>query len=150
MPRKEGWTKLAIAAEALADGGEVRFYVDDLLVGTSQRLAGEPLQYVRLGLNFKTYDYIWYDDLVITDNIPASNALPYDVDRDGDVDHQDFAVFQRCFTGPDDLLGELSTGVCQLFDGDEDADVDEEDFVLFDACVSGPEVPADPTCDDVQ
>jgi len=69
--RKAGWTKLAIEADALADGGQVRFYIDDALVGTSARTAGVNLRWVRLGNNSKSYENFWYDDLLVTPE-PAS------------------------------------------------------------------------------
>lgn len=70
--RKAGWTKLAIEADALANGGQVRFYIDDGLVGTSQR-SGD-LRYVRIGNTNKSYENFWYDDILVTPE-PASLLL---------------------------------------------------------------------------
>ena len=70
-----------------------------------------------------------------------------DADADGDVDQDDFATFQACFTGPG---GGVLAG-CECFDqheGEDGPDVDEDDWALFEACASGPDVPADETCDD--
>ncbi len=73
-PRKAGWTKLAIEADDLTAGGQVRFYIDDVLVGTSTRAAGVALRYVRIGNNSKSYENFWYDDLRVTPE-PASLML---------------------------------------------------------------------------
>ena len=145
VPRKNGWTKLAIAAEALASGGRVRLYIDDQLVGTSYRKVGVDLQYVRLGVNNKSYDYIWYDDLIMNDQLPPDDYLKFDVDADGDVDQDDFAEFQECYTGPGSPYGSPS---CRRMDANADGDVDDDDLAAFEACASGPDVPADPACDD--
>jgi len=72
--RKAGWTKLAIDADALADGGQVRFFIDGTQVGTSVRAAGVSLRWVRLGNNSKSYENFWYDDLKVTPE-PASLLL---------------------------------------------------------------------------
>jgi hypothetical protein len=142
VPRKIGWTKLAIAADAVADGGQVRFYIDDVLVGVTER-TGVAVPYVRLGLNFKSYDYFWYDDVLVTDVLPPDQCR-FDTDNDGDVDQDDFASFQMCFTGSG---GSYDGYLCGLMDADEDTDVDGEDQLAFEGCASGPDVPVDPTCD---
>jgi hypothetical protein len=80
LDRVAGWTHLRIEADALADGGQVRFYMDlpdpgpEQLVGTSQRMAGQNLRWVRLGNNSKTYENFWYDDVSVVPE-PASAAL---------------------------------------------------------------------------
>jgi len=60
-----------------------------------------------------------------------------DADRDGDVDHRDFAAFQRCLSG--------TTGIappaCRCFNRDGDSDVDGNDLVDFIECATGPGVP---------
>lgn len=60
-----------------------------------------------------------------------------DVDRDGDVDQEDFAWIQRCFTGPD---GSVTSG-CECFDRDSDRDVDGADVLFVDNCRTGPNLP---------
>ncbi len=144
VPRKPGWTKLGIAAKALADGGQVHFYIDDQLVFTSYRVPGMPLQYVRLGVNFKSYDYVWYDDVLVSDALPPDTFVRFDADGDGDVDQVDFSVFQVC-------RGNAADGyrgpACWRTDADEDGDVDADDYVAFEDCASGPAVAADPMCD---
>jgi hypothetical protein len=73
-----------------------------------------------------------------------------DADGDGDVDQDDFARFQICFTGDatGDPLGTFPPQNCECFDTDGDGDVDGADFTAFQACASGPGIPADATCDD--
>jgi len=66
-------------------------------------------------------------------------------DGDGDVDQDDFAVFQACYTG--DGTFDLSS-MCACFDRDNDDDVDSSDYGQFENCASGPAIAADPTCDD--
>ncbi|UCD29178.1 MAG: hypothetical protein JSV03_01460, partial [Planctomycetota bacterium] len=80
--------------------------------------------------------------------IPTFCPDPFaDVDGDDDVDQDDFAEFQLCYTGSG---GTLAEG-CDCFDQEPtggDGDVDENDYNRFQNCASGPEVPADPACDD--
>ncbi|UCD30327.1 MAG: hypothetical protein JSV03_07625 [Planctomycetota bacterium] len=72
-------------------------------------------------------------------------------DGDGDVDQDDFAVFQVCYTGPGDPGGVFDKDNCDCFDKEPlggDDDIDENDFSLFQNCASGPGIPADTACDD--
>jgi len=147
VPRKEGWIKLGIAAESLANGGQVRFYIDDELVYMSYRKPGVSLQFVRLGVNFKSYDPFWYDDVAVTDALPPDDFLRFDVDDDGDVDQEDFATFQSCYTGASGQ-GTFDASACWRMDADDNLGVDASDLEAFEACASGPDVPADPACDD--
>ena len=75
------------------------------------------------------------------------NEIMFDADNDGDVDHEDFGVFQQCYTGDQ---GIVESNECSCFDHDNDRDVDAMDFTAFTHCASGPMIPADPTCDDVE
>ena len=85
------------------------------------------------------------------DNTPQSIAVtveivlnPPDYDSDGDVDQDDFAVFQGCITGDG---GTAAPGLCGAYaDLSCDNDVDQEDLSYFEACASGPDVPFDPGC----
>ncbi len=88
------------------------------------------------------------DNLVVT-LISSCNDPFADADGDGDVDQEDFAVFQRCITGADDPSGAFDPEICQCFnrDGGDPEDIDEIDLAAFRACGSGPDVPADPDCD---
>lgn len=91
VARKESqWMKLSIEVDSVADGGEVRFYIDDVAVGASQR-SGAPLRWVMLGGVTFTYDNYWYDDVFVESlEVPADA----DLDDDGDVDGADFLGWQ--------------------------------------------------------
>lgn len=72
-----------------------------------------------------------------------------DVDGDGDVDQNDFAALQLCYTGS----GSFSLPAeCACFDRPEpiepDGDIDQSDMFKFEACASGAGIPADTACDD--
>lgn len=72
----------------------------------------------------------------------ACNTPWADADGDGDVDMNDFAVFQRCFTG-------AATGLlpgCNCFDRNANSAVGTDDFNKFKLCGSGAGVPANPLC----
>lgn len=65
--------------------------------------------------------------------------IPGDLDRDGDIDQEDFGRLQMCFSG---------AGVAQLAPEclgarlDADLDVDQEDRAILQSCMSGANVPA--------
>jgi len=70
-----------------------------------------------------------------------------DADGDGDVDQNDFADFQVCFSGS----GNAHSSGCECYDRLDslgiqggDGDVDGNDFVWFENCVSGPSIMLDP------
>ncbi len=71
--------------------------------------------------------------------------MKVDYDRDGDVDLDDFALFQLCQTGQDAPQLDPECGK-MLLDGDDD--VDGVDLALFFWCFAGANVPADPACRD--
>ncbi len=68
---------------------------------------------------------------------------PGDFDDDGDVDLDDFAVYQACSTGP---AAPQTDPDCLPTDLDGDGDTDQSDFGVFQRCISGPTLPADPAC----
>lgn len=71
-----GWTKFSIDVNpTIAAGGDgvIRLYVNDVLVGTSQR-TGAALQFVMLGQNQKNYQQIWYDDVKVQ-SVPEPASL---------------------------------------------------------------------------
>ena len=70
--RKKGWTHLAIQADSLANGGQVRYYIDGTQYGTGQRSA-EYLRWVRVGNNSYSYENFWYDDVRVV--VPEPSAL---------------------------------------------------------------------------
>jgi len=67
---------------------------------------------------------------------------PGDYDHDGDVDHDDFNLFESCASGPAVLL----IPGCEGKDFDGDNDVDQNDFAIFQRCYSGQNNPVDPGC----
>ncbi len=79
-----------------------------------------------------------------------------DFNKDGDVDADDFVIFQACTTGPAipydpdnlpqgcELVPDDQGIIAADFDGD--GDVDQEDVGVFQYCYSGADFPADPYC----
>jgi hypothetical protein len=65
-----------------------------------------------------------------------------DQDFNGDVDQEDFGLFQACLSGE----GVSPGNGCAVADLDQDGDVDHSDFAIFRCCMSGAGVPADPAC----
>jgi hypothetical protein len=75
VSRSAGWTKLEIHADSLGSGGQVRYYINDNLVGTNARSAGADLRWLRLGNNSKSYENFWYDDVTVNVPEPSSIAM---------------------------------------------------------------------------
>jgi probable HAF family extracellular repeat protein len=68
--------------------------------------------------------------------------IPADLDDDGDVDIDDFGVFQSCGSGPT-----VPASVeCAPADFDDDGDVDQSDFGYYQECYSGPDLPVIEPC----
>lgn len=94
------------------------------------------------------------DELVLVEVGVPCNAPFADADDDGDVDQDDFAVWQLCHTGAGTGVSiPVNPEYCGCFDqegplGGPDGDIDQADFQKFEACSSGPMVPADPACND--
>ncbi|MBI4578960.1 MAG: hypothetical protein HY718_04605 [Planctomycetes bacterium] len=88
----------------------------------------------------------WAD--VTPPGAPACNEPRFDVDGDHDVDGNDFAAYQRCYTGDGDPSGAYDAEACRCLNSDSETDIDLTDLVSFAACASGPSVPADAACDD--
>jgi hypothetical protein len=74
--------------------------------------------------------------------IPVPHAVA-DFDQDGDVDQEDFGIFQRCYSDSPPLP---LAGVCLQVDLDGNGVVNHSDFAVFLSCLSGPDIPADPMC----
>jgi hypothetical protein len=72
----------------------------------------------------------------------TTDGVPGDMDGDGDVDQEDFGLFQACLTVPGDPIGPE----CLSADIDQNELVDQHDTTLFERCLSGPMVVADPGC----
>jgi len=66
--------------------------------------------------------------------------LPWaaDLDGDGDVDDDDFAVFKQCYKGSGNEPNSYAGGLGWIADLDCDGDVDGSDYVLFAHCYNGP------------
>lgn len=80
--------------------------------------------------------------------VPEFCHFPFaDTDSDQDVDMDDFAVIQACFTGPDTLVA----GNCACYDRptvtdpEGDLHVDTDDLLEFIKCATGPDIPFDET-----
>jgi hypothetical protein len=71
-----------------------------------------------------------------------------DADGDGDVDHDDFAIFQRCYTGPGGGIPTIDEYACSCFDRNDDGSIDQQDFIAFKDCAGGPDLPPAPGCED--
>jgi len=78
--------------------------------------------------------------LLIVDITPVP---PVDFNRDGDVDQEDFGLFQLCLSGT--AVPQIDPD-CQDARLDGDQDVDQHDFTIFYDCMSGPNIIADPNC----
>lgn len=81
-----------------------------------------------------TGDATWVGDFS-KDRLYAMSGMAFlpgtgDADRDGDVDHDDFAIFESCFTGPLDTKDPLPVE-CQFLDTDQDNDIDCDDWLDF-------------------
>jgi hypothetical protein len=72
----------------------------------------------------------------------SAAVVPADLDHDGDVDQDDFSLFDSCFSGP---AVPLDPG-CEDRDFDGDGHIDQEDFGIFQRCYSGEGNPADANC----
>ena len=79
--------------------------------------------------------------------------MRFDWDADEDVDQDDFARFQQCYTGEGDPDGLYDHDACRCMNSDRLSepvlDIDQYDFEAFHACASGPVVDAAVECDDL-
>jgi hypothetical protein len=80
-------------------------------------------------------------DNVRNQPIPCSHSPWADADNDGDVDSDDYAVFQKCYSGPG---AAPATPACACVDRNTDGKVNETDFAAFVSCRQGPGVPVPP------
>ena len=78
-----------------------------------------------------------------TVTVARPEFVPFDLDEDGDVDMNDFAIMQVCYSGS------LPVGSgCGSADLTSDSHVDGKDVTLMTQCGSGANVPPDPLCGD--
>ncbi|MBI4578062.1 MAG: hypothetical protein HY718_00075, partial [Planctomycetes bacterium] len=70
-------------------------------------------------------------------------AVPGDLDQDGDIDVNDATLFGTCLGGADVPISEPA---CASADLDGDGDADLSDYGLMQKCTSGPAVKAEPHC----
>lgn len=94
--------------------------------------------------------YFWRVDEANEDGLTTGDVwsfttkrLEADLDDDGDVDMEDFAILQLCYSGrdvPQNLCD------CQKAKLDSDSDVDVDDANLLLGCLSGPNQAPDGTC----
>lgn len=73
---------------------------------------------------------------VVTYLITAGGPIKFDFDNDGDVDINDFFVYEFCAQGPDVLYN--PGDFCLEFDDQEDLDVDLADVAGFQQAFTGP------------
>lgn len=129
-----------------ASGGALEFSNAPFVVMDLESPAGGPLAGI-LGMNFFHDRNIIFDASITGSSfVRVSDPIAFaygDLDRDMDVDLDDFGIFQVCSTGPD--IPQLDVS-CLPSDSDGDGDVDQEDFGRFQVCFSGPGQKANPTC----
>lgn len=91
---------------------------------------------------FDTYKVSLYVDFAFVALRFESPVVAADLDRDGDVDLDDFAILSSCLLGPESP----AVGSCVSADLDFDGDVDIADFASYQRCYSGQDVAGDPSC----
>jgi len=99
-----------------------------------------------LGMNLLWNRNVVFDPVLQGDgNLRVSDPVlsPADLNRDTDVDADDFTLFEACFSGADIPQPVLE---CILADLDGDGDVDLSDFGRFQRCHNGPGVAVAPNC----
>lgn len=85
----------------------------------------------------------YYLDAAPISNLSSCGDIVFDTDKDGDVDQEDFGVFQACYSGADALSG----AACKCMDLDKSGTINSADLDRFVQCASGPAMMADPSCD---
>lgn len=112
VARKDDWLKLTIQVDSMSQGGEVRFFIDDTLVGTSQRSSPD-LRWVMLGGTTFTYENYWYDDVRVTARLAG------DFNSDGVVNLADYTLWRdNLGSETDHPLSWNGDGVAGVSNGD--------------------------------
>lgn len=121
------------------------FAPDDLVLVATQAETSLPLPTL---INNQTY--FWRVDEVNDAGLTTGDIwsfttkrLKADLDMDGDVDMEDFAILQLCYSGRDVPQG---LAECQKAKLDSDSDVDIDDANLLLGCLSGPNQTPDGAC----
>ena len=84
-------------------------------------------------------------DLIEVFSLNLAPSAPFpDLDEDGDVDANDYGIFEGCASGPE--VPRTQTDTCRRADFDKDNDVDQCDFGEFQRCYSGENIPAAAGC----
>lgn len=81
----------------------------------------------------------------LSDPAPLTINSVGDFDDDNDVDLEDFAHFQACFSGAGEPQLDPACDKARL---DNDPDVDQNDCAIFRKCMTGPGIPLDLSCFD--
>ena len=125
------------------DSGELPAGLD---LGTDGVITGSPLVGGLFNFTVRLQD----DEASVTHPLSMTvgglccNNPPADFDEDGDVDQDDFGLWQLCYTGSNNGIPED----CACMDLDRDGvDIDQADFTRFQLCSAGPERPAAETCE---
>ncbi len=87
--------------------------------------------------------YSWFGPTVSQEVIVEPGTPPADFDDDGDVDLDDYAHLQECFSGSANPQPDPD---CTDAKFDADNDVDDVELAAFLDCMSGAGVPYDPDC----
>ena len=147
MPHWSGWRDLPEPAQEdwTHNGTWQHFRLETQLTTLSGNIEVRLLHHDKYtGAQAVAWDNV---SLAISFPDPICNDPWFDYDEDGDVDQEDFAAFQICYTDSDDPGGVFDAEACLCMDANGDADVDSADWVMFEACASGPDIPAQVGCD---
>ncbi|GMU20614.1 MAG: hypothetical protein AMXMBFR13_07110 [Phycisphaerae bacterium] len=116
------WEPVGVNGLILGDKATLVFEID----GTTERAAS------------------YFDEMVVDLSGGCGSPL-VDVDYDGDVDQEDFGIYQVCYG----TLPEEPPVLCLCFDRAEPfGEINAADYLVFQNCASGPGLPADPDCTD--